>query len=160
MADNERKFSHISVSSDEDDEFVIEAGVPAAGKQLDVPEAEAFDAAGQEAQARIVRPKEAAAPQDALDASREKACAAERSQVGKQGAPAPGSSRAGVHSTPGKASSSAASAAPARRKDDSYQPTTLEDLKGTPMSTMQKVIIALALAGVVAAVVYYVVFFG
>lgn len=151
MADNERKFSHISVSSDEDDEFVIEAGAPAAGKRYD------GSAAGFGAESRIARPEETQALREGLEAPREEADAPVRSQVGNAGAPAPRVSQKGAHSASEKSSPLGAQA---KRKDESYQPTTLEDLKGTPMSTMQKVIIALALAGIVAAVVYYVVFFG
>ena len=47
--------------------------------------------------------------------------------------------------------------APARK---GYEETTLEDLEGTKMSSMQKGIIAVALIGIVAFIVYYVAFMG
>ena len=47
--------------------------------------------------------------------------------------------------------------APARK---GYEETTLEDLEGTKMSGMQKGIIAVALIGIVAFIVYYVAFMG
>ncbi|MEY8562894.1 hypothetical protein AALA21_07535 [Eggerthellaceae bacterium 3-80] len=43
-------------------------------------------------------------------------------------------------------------------KDDGYHETTLEDLQSSPMSSMQKVIIALALILIACAVVYCVFF--
>ena len=47
--------------------------------------------------------------------------------------------------------------APARK---GYEETTLADLEGTKMSGMQKGIIAVALIGIVAFIVYYVAFMG
>ena len=47
--------------------------------------------------------------------------------------------------------------APARK---GYEETTLEDLEGTKMSGMQKGIIAVALIGIAAFIVYYVAFMG
>ena len=47
--------------------------------------------------------------------------------------------------------------APARK---GYEETTLEDLESTKMSGMQKGIIAVALIGIVAFIVYYVAFMG
>ena len=46
---------------------------------------------------------------------------------------------------------------PARK---GYEETTLEDLEGTKMSGMQKGIIAVALIGIAAFIVYYVAFMG
>ena len=43
-------------------------------------------------------------------------------------------------------------------KDLGYRETTLDDLKSEPMSKIQKIIIACAIAAVAAAVVYYFVF--
>ena len=47
--------------------------------------------------------------------------------------------------------------APARK---GYEETTLEDLESTKMSGMQKGIIAVALIGIAAFIVYYVAFMG
>ncbi len=51
----------------------------------------------------------------------------------------------------------APASAPAARKgaSDRYEETTLEDLQGTKMSTMQKAIIVIAVIGVIAFAVYY-----
>lgn len=61
--------------------------------------------------------------------------------------------------TPAKVSSSASEKSVDKPvKDDGYHETTLEDLQSTPMSSMQKIIIALALIGVACAIIYCVFF--
>lgn len=138
MAQGEKKFSHISVSSDEDDEFVIEAGVAAAegsGAQTGVRTPETAGASAQ------VQPE--ASPAERED--------------GESGEPCAGvepSSHA--ESVPGGSAAAKSAVSSTARAKDAYQPTTLEDLEGSSMSTMQKVIIGLALVGIVAAVAYYV----
>lgn len=63
-----------------------------------------------------------------------------------------------------QASQPAPAPAPVKRtaqsgvKDRGYRETTLDDLKSEPMSKIQKIIIACAIAAVAAAVVYYFVF--
>ena len=64
----------------------------------------------------------------------------------------------------GFADRASAGAAPAERVSapdrNGYEETTLADLEGTKMSGMQKGIIAVALIGIVAFIVYYVAFMG
>ena len=121
MAQDEKRFSHITVTpdtvSDEDDEFVIEAGVRAASDDAGVHSAR--PASEQEPGGKLKNGVEAGAKaEDAAkrDAVRDASDADER---------------------------------------DGYRPTTMDDLKGASMSTMQKAIIGIALAGIIAAVVYY-----
>lgn len=121
MAQDEKRFSHITVTpdtvSDEDDEFVIEAGVRAASDDAGVHSAR--PASEQEPGGKLKNGVGAGAKaKDAAkrDAVRDASDADER---------------------------------------DGYRPTTVDDLKGASMSTMQKAIIGIALAGIIAAVVYY-----
>ena len=109
MAQDEKRFSHITVTpdtvSDEDDEFVIEAGVRAASDDAGVHSA---------------RP------------------ASEQEPGGKL--------KNGV---------GAGAKAKDAAKRDAVRDASVDDLKGASMSTMQKAIIGIALAGIIAAVVYY-----
>lgn len=121
MAQDEKRFSHITVTpdtvSDEDDEFVIEAGVRAASDDAGVHSAR--PASEQEPGGKLKNGVGAGAKaKDAAkrDAVRDASDADER---------------------------------------DGYRLTTVDDLKGASMSTMQKAIIGIALAGIIAAVVYY-----
>ncbi|MDO5800350.1 MAG: hypothetical protein Q4Q56_01480 [Coriobacteriia bacterium] len=137
MTGDAQKFSHISVASDDEDDVVIEAGAPrfrsyGEGEPVAQP-------AGDEAAASAVNKTAAAGGGEGL---------ADRASTGV--APA---ERA---STP--APERAAKADKPARKG--YEETTLEDLEGTKMSGMQKGIIAVALIGIVAFIVYYVAFMG
>lgn len=77
------------------------------------------------------------------------------------GADSPKASSADVPRSEKAKAAANASGKPARRaKDEGYRETTLEDLSDSTMSTTQKIIIALCLVGVVAAVVYCVGFMG
>ena len=130
MTGDAQKFSHISVASDDEDDVVIEAGAP---RSRSYGEGEtAAQPAGDEA--------EASAATEATAAD------------GGEG-PSESPSRA---STP--APERAAKADKPARKG--YEETTLEDLEGTKMSGMQKGIIAVALIGIAAFIVYYVAFMG
>ena len=152
MTEDARKLSHISVVSDDEDDVVIEAGAPrsrtygegdfatepARGKAVAeggeglAAQAEQPDRAS--ASAAFVAPERAAAPDDEYVS----ACAAK--PAGKQA------------EKPARKAS-----APARQ---GYEETTLEDLESTKMSGMQKGIIAVALLGIAAFIVYYVAFMG
>ena len=93
---NSKEFSHITVTADDDDDVVIQAGVveePAAEEPVDEP-------------------------------------AAEEAAVEKEGA--------------GETADAA-----------SYHETTLDDLEATKMSTTQKVIIVVAVLGIVAFAAWY-----
>ena len=133
----EKKFSHISVTSDDDDDVVIQAGASAvsqAGGCARAAESSCASAHADADAAGAVRGAVAsravtmggagaagtAAAADAVDA----ADAADASQV------APASSQSGPN-----------------RKDD-YHATTLEDIESSKMPTAQKIVIALATLGI------------
>lgn len=137
MTGDAQKFSHISVASDDEDDVVIEAGAPRSrsygeGESVSQP-------ARDEAPARA-----AATEATAVDGG-------EGSSEPPSRASTPAPERAAKADKPAKAS------APARK---GYEETTLEDLESTKMSGMQKGIIAVALIGIAAFIVYYVAFMG
>lgn len=138
MTGDAQKFSHISVASDDEDDVVIEAGAP---RSRSYGEGEpAAQPARDEAPARAVA--SAATAADGGEGSSE--------PPSRASTPAP--ERAAKADKPARKAS-----APARK---GYEETTLEDLEGTKMSGMQKGIIAVALIGIVAFIVYYVAFMG
>ena len=137
MTGDAQKFSHISVASDDEDDVVIEAGTP---RFRSYGEGEsASQPAGDEAEASAAANKATAA--DGGEGSSE--------PPSRASTPAP--ERAAKADKPATASASA-------RKG--YEETTLEDLESTKMSGMQKGIIAVALIGIAAFIVYYVAFMG
>lgn len=136
MTGDAQKFSHISVASDDEDDVVIEAGTP---RFRSYGEGEpAAQPAGDEATS-------AANKTAAADGGEGPSESPSRASI-----PAP--ERAAKADKPARKTS-----APARK---GYEETTLEDLEGTKMSGMQKGIIAVALIGIVAFIVYYVAFMG
>lgn len=137
MTGDAQKFSHISVASDDEDDVVIEAGAP---RSRSYGEGEsAARPAGDKAPAR-------AAATEAAEAD-----GGEGPSESPSRASTPAPERAAKADKPAKAS------APARK---GYEETTLEDLESTKMSGMQKGIIAVALIGIAAFIVYYVAFMG
>ena len=138
MTGDAQKFSHISVASDDEDDVVIEAGAP---RSRSYGEGEsASQPSGDEAPARAAATEATAA--DGGEGPSE--------SPSRTSAPAP--ERAAKADKPARKTS-----APARK---GYEETTLEDLEGTKMSGMQKGIIAVALIGIAAFIVYYVAFMG
>lgn len=138
MTGDAQKFSHISVASDDEDDVVIEAGTP---RFRSYGEGEsASQPAGDEAVASAAANVAAAA--DGGEGPSE--------SPSRASTPAP--ERAAKADKPARKAS-----APARK---GYEETTLEDLEGTKMSGMQKGIIAVALIGIAAFIVYYVAFMG
>ena len=136
MTGDAQKFSHISVASDDEDDVVIEAGAP---RFRSYGEGEsAAQPAGDEVAASAANKTSVVAGGEGPSESPSRAST-----------PAP--ERAAKADKPAKAS------APARK---GYEETTLADLEGTKMSGMQKGIIAVALIGIVAFIVYYVAFMG
>ena len=110
MTKKQPTFSHITVHADEDDDFVIQAGVKPSTDEPVVEEVQVEEVVTSDAQ---------------------------EEPAGKR------------------------TASPARvkqTKDDGYHETTLEDLQSAPMSSMQKVIIALALILIACAIIYCVFF--
>lgn len=144
MTGEAQKFSHISVASDDEDDVVIDAGAP---RFRSYGEGEpAAQPAGDEAAASAADKTAATGGGEGL---------ADRASTGvapaeRVSAPAP--ERAAKADKPARKAS-----APARK---GYEETTLEDLEGTKMSGMQKGIIAVALIGIAAFIVYYVAFMG
>lgn len=137
MTGDAQKFSHISVASDDEDDVVIEAGAP---RSRSYGEGEsAAQPAGDEAAASAANKTAAADGGEGPSESPSRAST-----------PAP--ERAAKADKPARKAS-----APARK---GYEETTLEDLEGTKMSGMQKGIIAVALIGIAAFIVYYVAFMG
>lgn len=113
---NEREFSHITVSADEDDDIVIQAGIVEA--PADEPEAvSSADAA-----------PEAVKTEEVVEAS-----TAEAVPVAEEAPAAP------------------------PRADDGYRETTLEDIESSKMNSVQKAVIVVALLGIVAFVVWFLV---
>lgn len=137
MTGEAQKFSHISVASDDEDDVVIEAGAP---RFRSYGEGEsAAQPAGDEAAASAANKTSVVDGGEGF-ADRASAGAAPAERV----------------STP--APERAAKADKPARKG--YEETTLADLEDTKMSGMQKGIIAVALIGIVAFIVYYVAFMG
>lgn len=137
MTGDAQKFSHISVASDDEDDVVIEAGAP---RFRSYGEGEsAAQPAGDEAAASAVNKTSVVDGGEGF-ADRASAGAAPAERVS---APAP--------------ERAAKADKPARK---GYEETTLADLEDTKMSGMQKGIIAVALIGIVAFIVYYVAFMG
>lgn len=136
MTDDAQKFSHISVASDDEDDVVIEAGAP---RSRSYGEGEpAAQPSGDEATSAANKTAEAAGGEGPSESP------------SRASTPAP--ERAAKADKPARKAS-----APARK---GYEETTLEDLEGTKMSGMQKGIIAVALIGIAAFIVYYVAFMG
>ena len=141
MTGDAQKFSHISVASDDEDDVVIEAGAP---------------------RFRSYREGESAAQPAGDEAA---ASAANKTSVGPMNADRASTGAAPAERVSAHAPERAAKAdkparkapAPARK---GYEETTLADLEDTKMSGMQKGIIAVALIGIVAFIVYYVAFMG
>ena len=124
-------FAHITVTPDDDDDVVIQAGVvedSAAGESGET----AFEDAGEHEEAEAVEAVEGA----------------ESSAIGE-------SSEAATEPSSVSSESPRASKA-AKSVDDGYHETTLEDIQSTSMSTTQKVVIVVALLGIIAAVAWYV----
>lgn len=137
MTGDAQKFSHISVASDDEDDVVIEAGAP---RSRSYGEGES-----------VSQPARDEAPARAAATEATAADGGEGSSEPPSRASTPAPERAAKADKPAKAS------APARK---GYEETTLADLESTKMSGMQKGIIAVALIGIVAFIVYYVAFMG
>ena len=140
MTGDAQKFSHISVASDDEDDVVIEAGAPRSRSYGE----------GESASQPAAQP----AGDEATSAANKTAAAdgGEGPSESPSRASAPAPERAAKADKPARKTS-----APARK---GYEETTLADLEGTKMSGMQKGIIAVALIGIAAFIVYYVAFMG
>ena len=128
---NDTKFTHISVTIDDDDDFVIEAGAPAAAPV----EPEPAESAGVAAASAAPAAEPAAAP----------AAVAAVSAV-----------EPAVAAAPAPVVASAAPAAAQKPASQGYRETTLDDLEGEKMSGMQKGVIAAAFVAIIVFIVYLV----
>ena len=135
MTGDAQKFSHISVTSDDEDDVVIEAGAP---RSRSYGEGES-----------------AARPAGDKSTSAANKTAAADGGEGSSESPSRASTPAPERAV--KADKPATASASTRK---GYEETTLEDLESTKMSGMQKGIIAVALIGIAAFIVYYVAFMG
>lgn len=144
MTGDAQKFSHISVASDDEDDVVIEAGAPR------------FRSYGEgEPAAQPTRDEAAASAANKTAAADGGEGFADRASSGV--APAERASTSAPERAAKADKPARKASAPARK---GYEETTLEDLEGTKMSGMQKGIIAVALIGIAAFIVYYVAFMG
>lgn len=126
----EGKYSFITVSSDDDDDVVIVAGASSQERAPEPAAGQAFESEG------------APASEPALESVPEPAPASvPEPEPEPESSPAP-----------------APAPAPAGKSKGAYRETTLEDLDAAPMGTTQKVIIAVAVLGVLAFVAYYLLF--
>ena len=146
MTGDAQKFSHISVASDDEDDVVIEAGAP---RSRSYGEGESTSQPARDEAAGSAAATDAPARAAATEAA--EADGGEGSSEPPSRASTPAPERAAKADKPATASASA-------RKG--YEETTLEDLESTKMSGMQKGIIAVALIGIAAFIVYYVAFMG
>ncbi len=135
----DKKYSFITVGTDDDDDVVIQAGAPACQPAGFEPES-AADLAEPE-----VEP--AWEPEPALDLEPELAPAED---LGAAPEPEPEPEPAL------KAAPAPVSAKP--KAKDGYRETTLEDLESAPMGSTQKLIIGIAVLGIAAFVAYYLFF--
>lgn len=126
------KFAHISVSSDDEDDFVIHAGARA--EQRFTSTEPASDPALGQTDSRPGAGEGACAPSEQKDSAPE--AAQPRVSDGRPAGGEPAASRA---------------------QKDGYRETTLEDLEGGSMSSLQKGVVVAAIAGILAFVLWYVV---
>ena len=134
--------SRVHIHPPAEEEIVIEAGLP--------PEA------------AVVEPADAGDTGDTRGASGVSSTHGEEPGAPSDSSGAAGAHEAGVHEAGAADGGDAQPVKPAKpvkpaRPADGYEETTLEDLKGTPMGATQKVIIACAVVGLVAFVIWYLV---
>ena len=122
-------YRHIAVSDDED-EFVIKAGA-----RDETPRPKATDAS-------IAAPQPDSPVSSARSGSSEVVAPPEERADGAQPARVQAESAQGPRAKKAKA-------------EDDYRATTADDLKGSPMTGMQKGIIVVAVLGLIAFFVYY-----
>ncbi len=148
----ERKFSHITVTPDEEDDVVIQAGVPIEdwnGAADEGPGGDFGESPNDNPDKSL---------DDALGGDLEEGAAAEPDDVFAGEALGESVSENSPSAPEEAAAPNAAEEdAPQRKaaRKEAYRETTMEDLEGAHMSGMQKAIIVLALLLIVAAIVYY-----
>lgn len=144
MAEN-KAFSHITVNADDDDDVVIQAGIVDAGA-----DAAADDGVG--APPGDPEPAEEPAGEEAAEVEEtdEAAEVEEPGEVAPEPEPAP-------EPDPEPAAEPDPEPAAARPTPaaDGYRETTLEDIESSKMSTVQKAVIVVALLGIVAFAVWF-----
>lgn len=135
-------FKHISVSSDDEDDIVIRAGVAATSDEDSAIE-EPVTAAAAPAISDNSQP---AMPHSKVSSSLSDSQAVAESHPQSEGAAASSTVRV---NQPKPVESAKAP------KREGYRETTLEDLSSQPMPKVQKIVIACAVVAVIAAVAYY-----
>lgn len=136
MVSSKRGFSHISVSADDEDDLVIEAGAPAS-----CPEGGAGGAAW------------AGAGEAGGEAPAPEPAAAQRDDAADGGGAADDDGAAGAAEPEAEPAPR-----PARKADDAAYRTSLEDLQNSKMGGVQKAVIVVAAIALVAFAVYYLFF--
>lgn len=134
---NEQGFSHITVTADEDDDIVIQAG--------------ATEPVVEEAAVVAVAPHGGANAGALADADE----AAPADVAPSDEATSPATAAAADAAFPASSEKPAKAAPVPSQKDKGYHETTLEDLEGSKMTTTQKAVIVVALLGIVAFVAWY-----
>lgn len=131
MADTSN-FKHISVNPEEEDDVIIHAGL-STQQEPSAPEQESADVEiTQEEQAEKPAANEAASP------------AQPQSEPEPSSTPEPATKQAVQKNT--------------EKKPDKYEPTTLEDISD-PMPTAQKIVIGIAIVGIIVIIFYLVQYF-
>ena len=141
MSLDRTKFSRITVTSDEDDDVVIYAGVRSEPLSAPADEPSAEDLPGDEAFNAHEVDEEVCEDTASSDVLADDELVEYKKAAG---------TLTDRDSSPKRAAQKAASAQP----DTGYRETTAEDLASSPMSLMQKIIIAVAALAVLAIVVY------
>lgn len=136
MASDKPQYTHISVEPDDDDEFVVEAGILPGGEQASAAEE------GQDSQF-TPEVEASGAPTHAPDGTAHSITHIVQRPSGAEGAQAQGESD--------QTKTSVGSA---------YREQTLQDLDAGPMSNMQKYVIGFLVIFVIAFIAYCFLFFG
>ena len=159
MAAKDASFNHITVNADDEDEFVIQAGVrPAATASSQVSdgdagaEATADGLAAAEAEG-VVAPAAVEEPAAAVAAG-EPVAGADNSNAAPVAAACEGANSAPAADAARERAEVSASAAPHPAREERRE-QTIEDLDAGPMSLTQKVVIIAVAVFIVVAAVYF-----
>ncbi|MDO4290349.1 MAG: hypothetical protein Q4C41_03850 [Eggerthellaceae bacterium] len=143
MADD-MKFSHITVTTDDEDDVVIQAGKKA-------PASVAPDRAATEGVAAGAAETAEAAPSPSSSTP----VSGVSTKVASEASPTSASDASTASAAAAPAQRAAGVSEPSGAPKDTYHATTLEDIESTKMSLTQKVVIALAVLGIAGFAVWY-----
>ena len=134
----ETKFTHISVTPEEEEDIVIQAGaVPKEEVESETLEAAADEPSSSDVGETDDEAFRAGVESETAEVEAIKPKAAKNQEAAKN-----------------QKAAKSKKAAKAAKKDD-YKPTTLEDIESSKMPTMQKVIIVIAVIAVIVFFLYY-----